>query len=341
MNIAVIGLGSMGKRRVRLLLEFIRQEKAAEAADWQIYGVDAREDRRAEAEGLFGIRTCAEPGEALSCCRAAVISTSPLSHAGLIRDCLRAGLDVFTEINLVPDGYEENVQLAEAKQLVLFLSSTFLYRRENRYIIQTAQEEQAPLNYTYHIGQYLPDWHPWEAVQDYFIGDKRTNGCREIMAIDFPWLVEAFGNIKSVEVRKSRNTALPIDYVNNYLLLIEHETPEGKINKGTVAVDVMSRKAVRNLEVFNENLYLSWNGNPGSLLRHNNETGEEEQIELYRQVVQQEGYSSFVIENAYYSELAAFLRGVESRDLTCGGAYGFREDLVTLDWIDRIEAADE
>ena len=340
MNIAVIGLGSMGKRRVRLLLDYIRQEKATEAETWTIYGVDAREDRRDEAEKLYHIRTCEKLSEALSVCQAAIVSTSPLSHRALIHECLMAGVDVFTEINLVSNGYEENVQLAEAKQRVLFLSSTFLYRRENQYIIKTVQEESAPLNYTYHIGHDLPDWHPWEAVQDYFIGDKRTNGCREIMAIDFPWLVEAFGRIKSIDVKKSCNTVLPIDYSNNYLLLIEHETSDGKVNKGMVAIDVMSRKAVRNMEVFNENLYLSWNGSPQGLYHHNNKTGEEEQVELYEHVIRQEGYSNFVIENAYYGELAAFLQAVEQRDLTCGGAYGFCEDHVTLDWIDRIEAAD-
>ena len=340
MHIVVVGLGSMGKRRIRLLQEFIKREKASEAQEWGLYGVDAREDRRAEAERLYGIHTAADLGEVLDDCQAAVISTSPLSHAKIIHICLAAGLDVFTEINLVPDGYAESLRLAEERQRVLFLSSTFLYRRENQYIIEAAQAETVPLNYTYHVGQYLPDWHPWEAVQDYFIGDRRTNGCREIMAIDFPWLVAAFGRIRSVSVKKSKNTALPIDYPNNYLLLVEHETAAGQVNKGTVAIDVMSRKAVRNFEVFNENLYLSWDGTPQGLWRHNNETGEEENVELYQQAVHQAGYSSFIIENAYYSELATFLRAVEQRDLTCGGAYGFREDEALLGWIDRIEAAD-
>ena len=44
---------------------------------------------------------------------AAIISTSPLSHAAIIKECLTYNLHVFTEINLVSDGYEENMNLAK------------------------------------------------------------------------------------------------------------------------------------------------------------------------------------------------------------------------------------
>ena len=44
MNILMIGLGSMGKRRIRLI-----QELFPEAS---VYGVDGREDRRDEVSSL-------------------------------------------------------------------------------------------------------------------------------------------------------------------------------------------------------------------------------------------------------------------------------------------------
>ncbi len=45
MNILVIGLGSMGKRRIRLLMDMY--------PEFIIYGVDGRRDRREEAKSLF------------------------------------------------------------------------------------------------------------------------------------------------------------------------------------------------------------------------------------------------------------------------------------------------
>ena len=233
------------------------------------------------------------------------------------------------------------MKLARENGNVLFLSSTFLYRRDIQYVIEAVKREAKPLNYSYHVGQYLPDWHPWEAVTEYFIGQEKTNGCRELFAIELPWLIKAFGRIVDVKVKKSKNTSLAINYPNNYLLLVEHEDVKGRRNKGMLAVDVMSRKAVRNLEVFNENLYISWEGNPQSLRKHDNVSGEDETINLYERVVHQEGYGAFIIENAYYSELEMFIDAARSRDLDAAGAYSFADDMETLALIDKIEAADD
>lgn len=47
MKVLVIGLGSMGKRRIRLIKDMY--------PEFEIYGVDGREDRRNEAKELFQI----------------------------------------------------------------------------------------------------------------------------------------------------------------------------------------------------------------------------------------------------------------------------------------------
>ena len=98
MNIAVIGLGSMGKRRVRLMKEMY--------PDYSIVGVDGREDRRQEAGTQFGI-TCYESlTQVKSTVECVIVCTSPLSHNAIIHDALSRGYHVFTELNLVSDGYD-------------------------------------------------------------------------------------------------------------------------------------------------------------------------------------------------------------------------------------------
>ena len=49
MNVLVIGLGSMGKRRIRLISEMYPM--------YDLYGVDNRKDRREEVEKRFNIKT--------------------------------------------------------------------------------------------------------------------------------------------------------------------------------------------------------------------------------------------------------------------------------------------
>lgn len=160
MKAVVIGLGSMGKRRVRLINQY--------DTGMEIIGVDSNVERRAESEAVFGIKTCASLAESGAMeGDAALVCSSPLSHASLITDCLNRKMHVFTELNLVMDRYDENISLAKETSRVLFLSSPFLYRAENQFIINVAQNSLKPLHYTYHIGQYLPDWHPWEKYQNF------------------------------------------------------------------------------------------------------------------------------------------------------------------------------
>lgn len=324
MKVIVIGLGSMGKRRIRLL---------SEHKDVEIYGIDTQEQRCKEVEDKFGIKCFASIDEVCKVepVEAAVISTSPLSHAAIIKDCLNHNLHVFTEINLVQDGYDENIALAKKKGKVLFLSSTFLYRKETQTIIEKVHEAKCPVNYIYHVGQYLPDWHPWESYNNYFIGNPRTNGCREIMTIDLPWIVTAFGPIKNVCSMKSKNTQLNIDYDDNYLIMLEHETGA----KGVFAVDVVSRKPYRHIDVYGEELQLSWNGTADSLNEYHIETKKEENITFDDASEHVDGYAAFITENPYREEINAYLKQIA--DYNYKPAWNFEKDKDLLDWIDVIE----
>lgn len=323
--IVVIGLGSMGRRRLNLL-KGLRPEL-------RLCGVDLEENRRRQTEEAFSIPVYASLAEAVQTEHpdAAVISTSPLSHADLIRECLLAGLHVFTELNLVSDGYRENVALAKAQNRVLFLSSTFLYRREIRYIINRVHSCEKPLNYRYHVGQYLPDWHPWENYKNYFVSDARTNGCRELLAIELPWLTAAFGPIADIQTIHGKCSGLQLPYDDSYMLLLRHEGG----HMGSLCVDVVSRKAGRQFEMYGESLCLTWQGNPDSLYEWDVAEKTDRQVRTYEDTVQhQQGYAGFIIENAYTAELSAFLSQIEQGTVP---PYCFEDDLITLQWIDRIE----
>ena len=315
----------MGKRRIRLL---------SERKDIQLFGTDSQESRCEEVKEKFGIKCYASIAEVVKAEQpdAAVISTSPLSHAAIIKECLENNLHVFTEINLVSDGYAENIALAKERSKVLFLSSTFLYRKETQTIIEKANQATCPLNYIYHIGQYLPDWHPWESYNNYFIGNPRTNGCREIMAIDLPWIVTAFGPIKKVSAVKSKNTQLNINYNDNYLITIEHENG----NKGMLAVDVVTRKSIRHIDVYGEQFQMSWNGTADSLLEYDVENKELKNIQFEDAAEHVEGYAVFITENPYREELKTFLAQIVNPAAV--PAWTFEKDFELLKIIDQIEA---
>lgn len=302
MDVIVAGLGSMGKRRIRLLKQLY--------PSYQVVGVDTSEDRRLTCEAEFGI-VCYESirgafaGEPYvpEAIRAGFVCNPPLAHADTIHALLEYGCHVFTEINLVSAGYERNIRLAAQKGLTLFLSSTLNYRRDIREI----QAQLASLNidtaYIYHVGQYLPDWHPWESYKDFFVAEKKTNGVRELMGIDLPWIYKAFGNISEIIVRGGNVSGLDLGYPDIFFVVLTHESG----HKGMVCFDVAARTAVRRLEVMGENLHILWDG------------------------MRDASYS----EAAYTEEIQYFFGAI------AGGKdplYTFEDDYKVVRWMDEIES---
>ena len=178
MKAVVIGLGSMGRRRIRLM--------KAMAHPLEIVGVNRSAERRAQAEAEFGIRTFATLAEAVAGTHpdVAFVCSAPACHGPAVMECVDAGLHVFMEINLLGEWYAEAAAKARERGVKLFISSTQVYRRELRYIADAVRG--APVNYLYHCGQYLPDWHPSEDYHGFFAAQKETNGCREILCVELP-----------------------------------------------------------------------------------------------------------------------------------------------------------
>ncbi len=324
MKIAVLGLGSMGKRRITLMKK--------EYKDIIIYAIDSNLDRRNQIKEKLNIEVYSQLDEIadIVALDAAIICTPPNTHADIILKCLDYRLSIFAEINLISDRYDEIIKKAEENKCKLFLSSTPMYRKEMEYITQNVKKSEKRLNYVYHIGQYLPDWHPWESYKDFFVGNKKTNGCREIFAIELPWILNAFGEVSSISVSKSKNTDLDIDYDDNYIVTLNHITG----HKGVMIVDVVSRKAVRLLEVFGEELYIDWKGTPTSLNHYNFESKEDNNIVLYANEQKNENYAQFVIENAYLDEIKDFMEYLEDKSTP---RYSFEKDIKILNLINQIE----
>lgn len=320
MKIIVIGLGSMGKRRIRLLQEM---DKSIE-----IVGIDSKKERVEEVKEQYGIGCVTDLVNMPNNVDCAFVCTSPQYHADIIRECLERDCHVFSEINLIDDGYEENVQLAKEKGKVLFLSSTPLYKAEMQYIDCEVKKSKKELIYNYHVGQYLPDWHPWDNLQEFFIGKKETNGCRELFAIELPWLQKTFGKIVDVQVIKRKITSLQVDFPDVYIVQIIHENG----NVGNLLIDVVSRQATRHLEIISEDLYIRWDGTLDSLYQKDIQINEMINKKM-GEYVQEKGYAAFINEYAYMTEMNAFFDAINGSSII----YDFNQDLEILAWIDLIE----
>ncbi|MDF3002927.1 MAG: oxidoreductase [Bacillota bacterium] len=325
MKVIVIGMGSMGRRRTGLLIKSYTQIKVS--------AVEPDEGRRKQAEDAYHIKVYADLETALTDEEpdAAFVCTSPESHGDIIIECAVRGLHIFSEINLLHNRYDEIIKASKLSGKILYLSSTQLYRKEIEMIQTLVTEHQAKVNYHYHVGQYLSDWHPWDQKHEFFAWSSKTNGCREILAIELPWILKTFGAVKEIMVWKDHLSSLPVDYPDNYMIVILHENG----SKGVLLTDIVSRKAIRALTVYSENLLIQWSGTPDSLVTYNLQNQRMERIDTYLDAETKPGYAEFIIENAYLEEIEVFFRKIEGDSSL--ERYTFEEDAETLNLIDRIE----
>ncbi len=321
-TILVIGLGSMGQRRIRMLRSLYPGCK--------IIGMDNNQGRAEKVRQEYEIDLCHDLADIQASIYAAFICTSPESHHKLIRMCLLNDCHVFTEINLLDKDYEENMKLANMQNKTLFLSSTQLYKDEIQHILRQTRKNKDKKIYIYHVGQYLSDWHPWDQLSEFFISKKATNGCRELMAIELPWIVTAFGRVVNTVVTKGNFTHLDIEFPDIYMIHLIHE--DG--STGTIVIDVVSRKAVRKLEVYNENMYISWNGTPDSLIEQDVQSRQEQTV-AFEDYIHDQRYGEFINEAAYLKEVEEFFAVVNGKK----PIYDFAKDQEIIHLINAIEGA--
>lgn len=325
-KILFIGVGSMGRRRVRLTKRFFPSLVLA--------GVDSREDRRAHFAREYDAAVFRSLDEAINSFTpgAAAVCTSPEQHGELVMRLMREGIPTFSELDLVDDCYDEIIPIEERGVPVAFLSSTMLYRPENRWIIQNHVMAGERKHYSYHVGQYLPDWHPWEKYDEFFVGAARTNAIRELLCIELPWLLRAFGDIAEYQCQWGKTSSLALPYPDTCQLLFRHTSGD----MGALTVDCVSRKPVRNLRINGEEGAILWEGNAESL-RFLPPSGDplfplREEKEIERQA----GYAEFISEGPYLEELRCFFDIIEGR---ASRVYGYAEHRKILRLADAFERA--
>jgi predicted dehydrogenase len=242
MKFLVIGLGSMGKRRVRNLQTLGHTE---------IAGFDPRADRRLEAHEKYGIAVFDNFERALASHApdALIISTSPESHMSYAFTGHEKKLPCFIEASVVDAArILELAKASEVSGVVMAPSCTMRYFPGPKLVKQLLTEGLIgrPINLNYHTGQYLPDWHPWEHIDDFYVSRRETGGGREIVPFELTWLDDIFGDAIPVACIKSKLTDMSADIDDLYHCLFRYP---GNV-LASVTVDVASRpNATRELRV--------------------------------------------------------------------------------------------
>lgn len=324
MKFLVIGLGSMGKRRVRNL---------ARLGFSDITGYDPRPDRRAEAAEKYGIATVSNwtAAERLSV-DAWIVSTPPDTHLDYGFRAVARGVAFFTEANVPDPRVPEMMRELKRSGLVGAPSNTMRYYAGPKKIAEIVRAGTIglPLAFTYQTGQYLPDWHPWESYKDFYVAKRATGACREIVPFELAWLVDIFGPVESLSCHKAKLTDLDADIDDIYQLLLRFEC--GVL--GHLMVDVIARPAVRLFRLNGSEGTVEWDHGANRARVWTAATGRWSDISLSAGTVEK-GYIH--AEEPYVDEIADFVAAVKGER---PWPYPFAEDEKVLDLLLRAEASD-
>lgn len=303
-NILVVGLGSMGKRRIRNLKVLGFKN---------IYGFDIRNDRKQMNKDLEGVIIVDDVNEAIKTLNieAMVISVPPDIHHLYMTKAIENSIHFFVEASVVDDGMEEIIAKLKSKKIIAAPSSTLFFHPAIKKITSLIQNGElgTVTNFIYHSGQYLPDWHSYEKVQDYYVSKKETGGAREIVPFELTWITKIFGFPKQVSgiVKKTIKIEGAENIDDTYNALFNYD---GFILN--LSIDVVSRHATRKLLINGSDKQLVWNWDDNCIKIYDPTT---EKWELWDYQVNSAatGYNKNITEQMYMDELVNFFEAIEEK----------------------------
>jgi len=301
MNFLIIGLGSMGKRRIRCL-------QALGYKNDEISGWDVRKDRRDEIKALHGIKiendfSKVSPKE-FDCI---IISVPPDHHNQYIKYAIDHKIPAFVEASVILEGLQDLDNFAKQSGVLVAPSCTLLFHsaiQDIRKLVQNGEYGKVT-NFSYHCGQYLPDWHPWEKIQDYYVSQKSTGGAREIVPFELTWIVDLFGIPRRIVGLYGKTLEMGVDIDDTYVFSMEFDN-----FFGNMAIDVVARYATRSLILNLEKAQITWNWDEKRIRLYD---AEKQRWIIFDEPQSQavEGYNKNISDDMYIRELKAFIDTVK------------------------------
>ena len=138
------------------------------------------------------------------------------------------------------------------------------------------------LHFNYVTGQYLPDWHPWEDIKDFYVSNKETGGARELVPFELTWLNDIFGWPKVICSVVKKLGSLNVNIDDYYNFCLEYNRVIGQIT-----VDVIARPdSIRTLEVIGSEGRIHYNGEEKMLIIKNINNAEIKRIKINHENVE-------------------------------------------------------
>jgi len=326
LKILVVGLGSMGKRRVRNLLKLKYND---------IIGFDPRLDRRKESMSKYQINIVSTIEEGIKQNpKVMIISTPPDLHYQYAEIAIKENIHFFTEVNLASADIKKIISKLKNKTIVAVPSCTTLYNPVVKELQKILIRKSIGKIFTvyHHFGHYLPNWHPWENYRNFYVSKKETGAAREVVPFELVWMTTLFSEIKSVYGHIDKISKLKTNIDDIYEILMEFKNGI----KCILIIDVLSTPAFSETKIIGEKGTIICDHNSGIIKLHNGKAWKIKQLEMG---TIEKGYKGNTgTETIYEEEIKVFINAITKKKKY---PHSFKEELKLLKVLDAIKLSNK
>jgi predicted dehydrogenase len=247
----VAGCGSIGKRHIKNLLDL----RAGE-----VLAFDVQAERRREVGAALGVETLAS-AEAVWARQPDVllVAVPTALHMSLALAAAERGIHLFIEKPLASswDGVDRLLGLVRQREIVSLVGCNLRFHPGLAQVKQLLGERSVGrlIAARVEVGQYLPDWHPWEDYRQSYSARAELGGGTILDAIhEIDYIRWLLGDVTGVFCLAAKLSRLEIDTEDTAALLLRFAS--GAL--GEVHLDYIQRAYSRTCQIIGDEGTIHW-----------------------------------------------------------------------------------
>ena len=319
----VVGLGSMGNRRIKNLFDLGFHD---------IIGFDIDVSKRNITKNKFGIKTFSDFNSAISDIPFLIlVSTPPDLHYKYVKLAIKNGINCFVEVNMISKDNRQIISDLKQQPVMVFPSCSMLFNPIVKKLKEIIDRNEIGkiLKINHILGQHLEYWHPWQNYREYYVSKKITGGAREMVPVELGWLTHVFSPIKNVIGKVGKISNIDANINDHYQGIFTLKNNASMI----IDIDVFARPSIRETKIF---------GNTGSIIcdfiKNTIKVSNHGKWKTYdmnfKKTKVNKKYSTNIAEKMYYDEIKSVMNSIKHDDKY---PYSINDELDILSVLDNIE----
>lgn len=262
-RILVVGLGSIGKRHIRVLQGLYPDVKIA------VLRHSRCDQSETEELGLYKCFT--NIGEALAFQpQAAIVANPATKHLEVSMLLAQAGVHLLIEkpISAASDGIQKLIDLCKSKKIVLMTAYNLRFSPSLKVFREYIKQKKIGNIYSIHaeVGQYLPGWRQDLDYRKTVSAQKKLGGGVLLeLSHEIDYLIWIFGPVKWIKSHLDKLSNLEIDVEDTVNVIIGFQAILGRPLTATLNMDFIRHDTTRYCVAIGENGSLRWNGITGEV----------------------------------------------------------------------------